>query len=262
MTAKPLAPHGTQARYRTCRCQQCRNAQNRACQLRELAHLSGRPPLHPREPVAAHVERLHGVGMNTTTIARRAGVPEATLRDFVKGRTKKLRRPHALAVLAVTPNDFDTKAWRTPLGAERRVRALYAIGHSSEDIAAEAGLARSVISAIAHGHKNRLSGRTVEAIQDAYTRLARTTGSSRVSKRAAHKGGWLTPAWWDEDEIDDPQYQPVPVQTPRYLALAEDCLELERQNFTREQIAARLGVTRDGLQRALGLHRQKIEAAA
>lgn len=50
---------------------------------------------------------------------------------------------------------------------------------------------------------------------------------------------------------------------PRYIALAEDCDELERQGHTREQIAARLGVTRDGLQRALSLYRQKqMEAAA
>ncbi|MFD5419437.1 helix-turn-helix domain-containing protein [Streptomyces sp. NPDC127069] len=194
--------------------------------------------------------------MTTNTIARQAGIPEATLRDFVKGRTQRIRRPHALKVMGVTPASLDLLAWHQPLAAERRVRALYAVGHSSEDIAAAAGLARSVVSAIAHGHKTRLSGRTVQAIRNAYPLLAKTTGTSRVALRAARKAGWLGPGYYDDDEIDNPDYEPAVTHTPRYIALAEDCAELERLGHTREQIAARLGVTRDGLQRALSLYRK------
>lgn len=206
MTAKPPA-HGSEARYRTCRCPACRRAQTRACQLRELAHLAGRPPMYPREPLMAHIRSLHESGMSTNVIARRAGVPEATLRGFVNGHTNKIRRPHALAVLAVPPRDFDIKAWHAPLGTVRRVRALYAIGHSPDDIAATAGLCRSLISTVAHGRKDRLSGKTVEAVRLAYRQLAWKPGSSTITRRRAAQQGWHGPLDWDGD-IDDPATQP------------------------------------------------------
>lgn len=208
MTSKKLPPHGSESRYRTCRCTDCRRAQTQACQRRELAHLAGRSPLFPREVLAAHIERLHKSGMCTTNIARQAGVPEATLRDFVRGRTQRIGREQALKVMAVPAGSLDVLAWHQPIGTERRVRALYARGHSSDAIAAETGLSRSVISAIAHGHKRRLSGYTVQAVAAAYPRLAARTGTSAPSLRAAKKGNWPGPGWWDDETIDDPAARP------------------------------------------------------
>jgi hypothetical protein len=63
---------------------------------------------------------------------------------------------------------------------------------------------------------------------------------------------------WDDEELDKPDGQPAEGwrrstrTTRRSAKLAEDAAELIRQDYTREQAAGRLGVTKGALDRALG----------
>lgn len=207
--------HGTPSRYKgardgyfpPCRCRPCTHAHTTACTRRALAHLAGTPPLDPGEPLRQHIQTLRDTGMSYDLIARRAGVASATVTYLMRGLTQACRRDRALRILAVTPGDFDAPAERPVLGSMRRIRALYAIGHNHETIAAAAGLTPSVISHIANGHHQIVRGTTAAAINAAYRTLAWRTGTSDRARSRARIGGWHDPLAWDGN-IDDPAAQP------------------------------------------------------
>jgi hypothetical protein len=155
--------------------------------------------------------------------------------------------------------------------AVRRLQALVAVGWPAPYLAAELGKHLTYLNRLLREVNPRITGQGDRAVASLYGRLwnkdpldygVQPQAKSRAQSRASSHD-WALPAAWDDDRIGDPEAQPDHGQRiPRYVALAEDCAELERQGHTREQIAARLGVTRDGLQRALSLHRQKQMEAA
>lgn len=269
MTSPKLPKHGTLYRYQgpnngswePCRCTKCISFHSRACKARWVERVSGNPPSAPTGPVAAHIKTLLATGMSYSLIASRAGVARNTVSRIDLGEAKFLHRGSAQRILSVRPGDFDNTAIRPATGTIRRVQALYAIGHGARSISDASGIPQGTVSCIANGHWATVGGTMATTIQQAYQQLAHTPGTGAKAKHRAQKLGWLGPTWWDDDELDDPDFTPAATPTPRYLALAEDVLELERQGYTRQQIADRLGSTRDAMQRALGLYRDRFAAA-
>jgi hypothetical protein len=94
---------------------------------------------------------------------------------------------------------------------------------------------------------------------------SRSAGTA-VTCRYAEAHGWPPPLAWDDDIIDDPAASPAPGwqrhdgRLRRSADIAEDAAELQRQGHTREQIAARLGVTRAALEKAVIRSAQHIPA--
>lgn len=251
-TTKPLPDHGTQYRYKGasngswpgCRCADCTRAHVRACALRAIAHLAGQPPLYPGEPLREHIALLMNSGMSQSLIARRAQVAQATISYLRRGLTNGCQRDKALRILAVVPGDFDAIAECPATGTVRRVRALYAVKHGAEAIAAATSLDRATISNIANGRYRVVSGATRAAVAEAYTSLRSRPGVSAKAGYTAAAQGWHDPQFWDDiDRIDDPDFDPAAVtgDTPKYMRLGEDALWLREQGFTRQQVADRLG---------------------
>lgn len=101
------------------------------------------------------------------------------------------------------------------LGAQRRIRALMALGWTSTDIADAAGWTnRNQVLRILNGQKSKpttwLERATHERVCAVYDRL-----SMRLPEPAPHRTrtqqkaqreGWPPPLWWDD--IDDPAEQP------------------------------------------------------
>lgn len=233
-----IPSHGTQSRYKgarngawsPCRCAPCKAAHNRAGQLRALAHLSGQPPLYPAGPLVQHIAQLQASGMSISLIARRANVSAATISYVVRGLTKNCQRDKALRILAVRPRDFDAAAERPIIGSQRRVRALYAIGHNPRTIGQAAGLCEATISHLANGRYQQIDGPSAEGIRAAYRRLAWVSGSSRKAKSRARQMGWPGPLAWDGD-MDDPTVQPDTADSYRPL------LRNGRDSMRRAEIA-------------------------
>jgi transcriptional regulator with XRE-family HTH domain len=200
-----------------CRCTKCTKAQARGGKTRRLQHLRGQGPLIPGGPVVEHIAKLHDSGMSYALIARRAEVSDATITYLVRGVTKNCKRGNAARILAVQPLDFDTTAMRPALGAIRRLRALYSIGHNPETIGAATGLDQSAVSHLANGRHETVTAATDEAIRSAYLKLCTTPGPSQKAKRRAASLGWHGPLAWDGN-IDDPQARPEKARPYQPLA--------------------------------------------
>lgn len=251
MTTK-LPAHGTLYRYTgpkngtwpPCRCRKCVAFHSRSCTLREIARLRGEPPLHPAGPVVEHINRCLASGMSCRLIADRAGVARATVSYLARGISKGCHRAKALRILAVHPGDFDQVAERSVLGSERRVRALYAIGHGATAISVAASLDAATVSYIANGHWKTINGRTAAAIQQAYRQLAWTPGTSAPAKRRARRGGWDHPLAWNGD-MDDPATRPEPTGSEglKQVSMRPDVEHLLRSGEAESSIQRRTGAS-------------------
>lgn len=215
---RPALPdHGTESRYKGtrtrpgCRCTTCIRGNRKASVQRELARLAGQPAsLTPDEAAAliAHIRALRDSGMSQCLIARQADVAQATISYLLRGKTKTCHRSKAARILAVQPRQFDNISEQPALGYQRRVQALFVMGHSRATIAAAAGLHSDTIGAIANGRFRTLDGRIAAAVRTAYDALRAVPGRNPYTRARARKDGWHGPLAWHD--IDDPNATPEP----------------------------------------------------
>lgn len=236
------------------------NEQSRKRKQRNLNIQRGIPNRVSAAEAAQHIASLRTT-MSWADLATAAAMSACHLRRIANGLEPRINRGTHNKILAISAKPGGW-IFVNALGSRRRIHALQANGHSQDAIAENASTTQHRIYVVSNGHVTTVRMHFAERIAQAYQALAPLTGSSARGRNLAARNGWLGPAWWDDDELDNPDYEPAIQSTPRYIALSEDCLELESQGHSREQIAARLGVTRDGLQRALSIYRQKTAAAA
>lgn len=213
MTRHPIPPHGTPARYKgtrhgrpPCRCTACTRANRISGIRRQQARAAGETLLISRDTILPHLETLRDSGMSQTLIARHANISQATISYLLNGKIQSCRRAKALAILAVRPGQFDELAERPALGASRRVRALYAIGHGRNTISDATGLSACTIGQIANSRYTLVDGRVDAAIRLAYRQLVTTPGRSKKAAARAASQKWAPPGAWDD--IDDPDAAP------------------------------------------------------
>ncbi|MFF9287571.1 helix-turn-helix domain-containing protein [Streptomyces griseosporeus] len=206
--SRTIARHGTANRYSYgCRCTPCTKAATRADAERKLDRLAGRPRQIPAAPAAEHAKKLLERGLTVTQVAREAGLEPSTIRRLVNGQ-KEMLAANAAKVLAV-PLDVRVSSGDVPaLGATRRIRALYALGHFNWRIAQEAGVSRDTISALAAGLWPTIKVSADDGIRAAYDRLCMKTGTSAKTRILAQRRGWAPPLAWEEEAIDDPSAVP------------------------------------------------------
>lgn len=222
MTRKPLPPHGTYARANgspgirpQCTCPPCRKAWLRA---RKAAHVNrqlGRPSIVKAAPARAHLTVLRQT-MTWQQIADITCCMRTTLQDIHSGKSQSIRRRTATAVMAVTAQPAtEPRLYVDATGSRRRLQALAVLGHSIRVIADEASTVQARLQPIQAGSQPTV---TVAArIKAAYVPLLSTPaqegrGSTLVRRHATAKG-WLGPGYWDDDEIDDPNFIPAVAST-------------------------------------------------
>lgn len=91
------------------------------------------------------------------------------------------------------------------LGAQRRIRALMALGYRHSDLTDALG-GSEVSYRIAAGRSPLITAHTWRAIDDAFQRLSATPGPSERSRKAALAQGYAPPLAWDD--IDNPHERP------------------------------------------------------
>jgi hypothetical protein len=157
---------------------------------------------------------------------------------------------------------------RSPVGTQRRLRALAARSWSPEAIERETGIPSELIS-LALGRADDITPDLVGAVAAAYDRLwdreppAATRDDQQAAAMAALRAarrGWAPPLAWDDDQIDLPGARPEPGWKPRQritrraVDLVEDATFLRQrggyQDTTMSEIAMRLGVSRNRLDQA------------
>ncbi|WP_049569131.1 hypothetical protein [Streptomyces sp. SBT349] len=264
--------HGDPRRYwRGCRCQNCKTGA--AAQVRRAAYLrtTGRSYLRDPERAAQHVNRLRTAGMNDHDICTAAHIRSEQLRRIAwrEGRIHTDTERRVLAVPEPAHAAPAASRARVPAhGTQRRLRALSAAGWPNTEIARRLECAPSYVGALMRSRRgNSVAWSTATGVHALYSEIAArrpqdhgvtATAAERARARAS-RAGWRDPQWWEDwGGIDDPNSSETePDQTPRFLALAEDALWLERQGYTRQQAAERLGVTRDNVQKSISRARDR-----
>lgn len=215
MTHRPVPPHGSEGRYRgtnnrpACRCTTCTRGNRLAGIRRARTRQQAGSNLIDNNTLADHVKTLTDSGMSYSVIARHANVAHSTISAIINGRTRATQRTRGLRILAVHPGQFDADAIRPALGYIRRVRALYAAGHSHLNIAAAADLDSSTINALAAGDHTYVRPCVATGISSAYQALANTSGTNARSLTRAERNNWAGPDYWDPADFDDPEFEPA-----------------------------------------------------
>lgn len=227
-------------------------------------------------PVREHILKLQSAGIGPGTIAVTAGLPIQSVLDFIRvranrsrGRKQRTTPEMAAKILAVTVDN--RIALRVdPTGTVRRLQALVAIGWPLKTIAPHAGLGPDNMSDFARRSTVLVS--TAQGVAAAYNKLRHLKperhgvdkGQVKRAKNWAASRRWPPPKYWDDrmDVIDDPDFEPL-YKVLRSEQIAQDVhWLLTVGGLDRDQAAARLGVSRFSVDRALREHPQDKQQLA
>ncbi|MFJ1837954.1 hypothetical protein ACIOJ9_29295 [Streptomyces sp. NPDC088175] len=112
-------------------------------------------------------------------------------------------------ILAVQTVDRTTMTMVDSLGAQRRLQALYALGHWRTSIAEASGLSPQSISELLRGTWARISVGCDDAVRRAYAQLSMSVDNCECNLVRARREQWAPPLAWDEETIDDPTALPA-----------------------------------------------------
>jgi hypothetical protein len=166
--------------------------------------------------VREHVLKLRAAGGTYASIGQAATTGAMTVHCIANARRPRVQAEVASRLLAVSEVDIRSMH-PLPGGIMWRLRALIAMGHTCSRMAAATGIPPATLRRIVRGEALTISPelrQTVLELFDAWwdktppqcTRREKlAAGNAR--KRAA-LNDWPTPAGLDEDELDQPGYQP------------------------------------------------------
>lgn len=225
----PRHRHGTDSAYRQdgCRCRECARARARAESDRRRRRRVEGPQIIDADPVREHIATLLAVpGVTLSAIATAANVSTSVIDDFApsavaRGHLPGVSRRVAKAILSTRVEEVlavpSTKGTSVDgLGTQRRVRALYAVGWSYDQIGSAAGISARTVSRIAQTQEKRTQARVAKAVKSAFDRMSgfgpsnfETPDAEREAQRRRETGarlGWAPPAAWTNP--DNPREVP------------------------------------------------------
>jgi hypothetical protein len=167
-------------------------------------------------PVRAHVLKLRAAGGTYASIGQAASAGAMTVHCIANARRPTVQAEVASRLLAVS--EADIRSLRpSPGGIMWRLRALVAMGHTCTRMAAATGVPPATLRRIVRGETLTTSPqlrKAVIALFDAWwdkTPPQRTRhekhAADNARKRAA-RNNWPPPAGLDDDQLDQPGYQP------------------------------------------------------
>ncbi|MFF7147547.1 hypothetical protein ACFZAO_05670 [Streptomyces griseoaurantiacus] len=266
--------HGDPRRYRRgCRCRPCIDGVTAAVRQGRFLRETGRGKTTTTHRAARHIDRLRAAGMPDREIMADALISQSVLYRIIR-HDGVIRRATETRILAVRPRgtELPGSGGRIPgIGTTRRLRALAADGWPAAELGRRCGKYKQFIVYL-QNQPNTLTVRRWVAgyVAELYSQLEGLQPeqhgvpphiAQRTRERAAAKG-WVGRAYWDDDDFDNPDFQPATGATPRYISLAENGLELEAQGHTRKHAAERLQVTPDHLTASIARYHKTLGAAA
>lgn len=224
--AHPDTPHahGTYLMYKQdkCRCVPCSTAMSRRNKGDRLNKARGKHnPSVPATRTREHLHELKAAGVSVRQVAERTGYSKSLLERIYRGAldgTSQATQDDVLSIPVPHMRRFD-KNRIDATGTRRRIRALVAMGHSLRAIAIDAGISHDVPTRISRPSNPHqwVHVDIADAIRETYNRLwdqppaestTREKDKATMSRNRAAANGWLPPAAWDDDQIDDPTYTP------------------------------------------------------
>jgi len=167
-------------------------------------------------PVREHVLKLRTAGGTYESIGRAAGTAAMTVHCIANARRPMVQAEVASRLLAVTEADIRS-LHPSPGGTMWRLRALVAMGHTCSRMAAATGIPPATLRRITRGEVLTISPefrQAAIALFDAWwdkappqrTRREKLAAGNALKRAALN--GWPCPAGLDEDQLDQPGYQP------------------------------------------------------
>jgi transposase len=223
-------------------------------------------PLVDATPVREHLLELHAAGVTVYRVATLTGLSDNVIRGFtqttragqrINGRRHRTTPAIANKILAI---DVQTAAPAkvNAIGSLRRLQALVALGWPLQEVARRTGISDQTMYNIAR--QPLILATTAAKVTAAYEQLKNTRASRSTTisaqqrntarnRAASHR--WPPPKYWDEvGAIDDPDFQPQ-YGISRLEVVAQDAWWLLRSGLNSQQIATRLGISRDYVEKAL-----------
>lgn len=212
----------------------------------QLERAQGIARTHPADKVRAHIDALTRAGMSMRSIAAASGVSVSGIYNLATREQGTVRVHIERRILAVTVSKIyarpDRAGFVPNLGARRRIEALLALGWRHSDITAAMPGVRTHSSIVLHQVGEWISGDTHDAVDAAYRALGGRQGPSETTRRRAKALGYVPPAAWDDDAIDDPQAVPDTGDTTRATVDLDEWAHLVRGGVNPDDAARRCGV--------------------
>lgn len=232
--------HGDARRYRRgCRCDKCKAGANIVNIRRHYLRQTGRGLQRPPHRAASHIELLRAAGLDDRDIKRQADIcPDVLYRIMRRhGTIHATTEKRILAVpVPETPVGITSRAYTSALGTHRRLRALVTAGWYAAELARRLGKDREYV---VHLLKGRGGGKVAmflaDQVRQLYADLHNQSPHSaglppayvERARRQAALDGWAGPDYWDDDDFDNPDFQP---------ALSDDLKRDQLAEVRREEI--------------------------
>ncbi len=168
------------------------------------------------EPVRQHVLKLRAAGGTYQSIGRAAGTGAMTVHRIANARRPTVQAEVADRLLAVTEAEVGSLR-PSPGGTMWRLRGLVAMGHTCSRMAAATGIPAATLRRIVRCEALTVSPALLQAVSalfDAWwdktpprrTRQEKLAAGNALKRAALNN--WPPPAGLDEDQLDQPGYQP------------------------------------------------------
>jgi hypothetical protein len=168
------------------------------------------------EPVREHVLKLRAAGGTYASIGHAARTGAMTVHCIANARRPKVQAEVATRLLAVSETDI-CGTHSPPGGTMWRLRALVAMGHTCSRMAAAIGVPPGTLRRIIRDEAQTISPQLRHAVITLFDtwwdkRPPQRTRQEQLAAgnalRRAALNNWPCPAGLDEDELDQPGYQP------------------------------------------------------
>jgi hypothetical protein len=168
------------------------------------------------QAVREHVLKLRAAGGTYEAIGLAAGTGAMTVHGVANARRPQVQAQVARQLLAVS--EADIRAMRSSAGGTMwRLRALVAMGHTCSRMAAATGTSPATLRRIVRGEALTINPelrQLVTALFDAWwdksppRRTRREELAVGEALKRAALNDWPCPVGLDEDQLDQPGYQP------------------------------------------------------
>lgn len=160
----------------------------------------------PSGPARRHLLSLRLGGMPDQMILDLTKLNLSDVETVANLRCTEITASISKAILGVTFHPSRGRAMTLGVGAQRRIRALVAMGYSVQALSELTGLSVPKLSTLPSDQV--VPSEVWSVINDVYDQISMTPGPDEQVRNAAREQGWATPLAWDDDEIDDPRARP------------------------------------------------------
>lgn len=214
--------HGDYRRYRRgCRCKKCKAGNNRKTIQNRYLRQTGRGIMRTTDKAADHLLRLRAAGLDDQAIRDQADIcPDVMYRILRREGTIHARTETRITRVPVpeNPGPSGSRAYISACGTVRRLRALVAAGWYPAELARRLDKDREGLQQIINRGESGLvtcfiAERVVELYRELHDQEPQGRGAAsyyveRARKTAAERG-WAPPGYWDEDDLDNPDFTPA-----------------------------------------------------